>query len=162
MCMRISHPSSYTWVSPDEVPEDFYVKCYGVERPNVSIDEIVNNDLPYDKHNWHVEHWEIDYDLPDKSIVGLMRYTRFKTFEEAAIKCELLGLKCVKCKWLGYPLSKVGNHWIMSGIAPQGTYIPEEGYDEFAERFYRENLGEHYEEFMNMFPAWRPKTKMQH
>lgn len=159
MCMRISHPSSYTWIPPDEVPEDFYVKCYSVESPNIDIDEMVNKDLPYDDNHWHVEYWEIDYDLPDKSIVGLVRYTRFKTFEEAAIKCKLLGLKCVKCKWLGYPLIKVKGHWIMSGIAPQGTYIPEEGYDEFAERFYRENLGENYEEFMNMFPAWRPKTK---
>ncbi len=159
MSMRISHPSSYTWVSSDKVPEDFYVKCYSVKRSNASLDEIVNSDLPYDKSNRHVMCWEIDYDLPDKSIVGLVRYTRFNTFEEAAIKCKLLGLKCVKCKWLGYPLAKVGDHWIMSGIAPQGTYIPEEGYDEYAERFYREKLGENYEEFMNMFPAWRPKTK---
>lgn len=157
--MRISHPYSYTWIPPDEVPEDFYVKCYSVKRPNASLDKIVNSDLQYDKSNRHVMCWEIDYDLPDKSIVGLVRYTRFKSFEEAAIKCKLLGLKCVKCKWLGYPLAKVGDHWIISGIAPQGIYIPEEGYDEFAERFYRENLGEHYEEFMNMFPAWRPKIK---
>ena len=159
MSFLISHPEGYTFVSADEVPEDFYVKCYSVKRPNTSIDEIVNNDLPYDKLNWHVACWEIDYDLPNRSIVGLVRYTRFKTFEEAAIRCELLGLKCVKCKWLGYPLAKVGGHWIMSGIAPQGMYIPEEGYDEFTERFYREKLGKNYEEFMNMFPAWRPKTK---
>ena len=159
MSMRISHPSSYTWISPDEVPKDFYVKCYSVESPNIDIDEMVNKDLPYDDNHWYVEYWEIDYDLPDKSIVGLVRYTRFKTFEEAAIKCKLLGLKCVKCKWLGYPLAKVGNHWIMSGISPQGIYVLEEGYDEFAERFYRKNLGEHYEEFMNMFPTWRPKIK---
>lgn len=157
--MRISHPSSYTWISSDEVPEDFYVKCYNVESPNIDTDEMVSKDLPYDDNHWHVDYWEIDYDLTDKSIIGLMRYTKFKTFEEAAIKCKLLGLKCVKCKWLGYPLAKVGDHWIMSGIAPQGTYIPEEGYDEFAERFYREKLGKNYEEFMNMFPAWRPKTK---
>jgi hypothetical protein len=159
MSFLISHPEGYTFVSPDEVPEDFVVKCYSIEKTNTSLDEIVNSDLLYDKSNWHIEYWEVDYDLPNKSIVGLVRYTRFKTFEEAAIMCELLGLKRVKCKWLGYPLAKVGNHWIMSGISPQGIYIPEEGYDEFAERFYRKNLGEHYEEFMNMFPAWRPKTK---
>lgn len=123
MSFRISHPKGYVFISADEVPEDFYVKCYSVKRPNLSFDEIVNTDLPYDDNHWHVECWEIDYDLPDKSIVGLVRYTRFKTFEEAAIKCDLLGLRCVKCKWLGYPLAKVGDHWIMSGIAPQGIYI---------------------------------------
>lgn len=159
MCMRISHPSSYTWVSSNEVPKDFYVKCYTVKGPKISIDEIVNNDLPYNDEYWCVDHWEIDYDLPNKSIVGLIRYTAFGSFEEAAIRCNMLGLKCVKCKWLGYPLKKVGDTWIITGISPQGIYIPEEGYDEFAEKFYRKNLGDNYEEFMKMFPAWRPKIK---
>lgn len=149
--LLIPHPEGYIFVSPDEVPEDFVVKCYLESR-------IVDQILPVEQWQSTIDYWEIDYDLPGKSIAGLVRYTAFKTFEEAAVKCDLLGLKCVKCKWLGYPLVKVGDQWTMSGLAPQGTYIPEEGYDEFAEQFYRDKLGEHYEEWMSMFPAWRPKA----
>ena len=101
--------------------------------------------------------WAVDYHLPGKIIAGLPRFTLFKSFEEAAIRCSMLGFKCVKCKFLLCPAKTVDEIWILSPV--NGKFIPEEGYDEFAEKYYRKTLGEQYDEFMENHLDWRPKTK---
>ena len=102
MSFLISHPEGYAFVSPNEVPEDFVVKCYPASR-------IVDQTLPVEQWRSTIDHWEIDYDLPEKTIQGLFRYTKFKTFEEAAVKCNLLGLRCDKYDWLALPPSRAKN-----------------------------------------------------
>ena len=147
MSFLISHCDDWTYVSPVNVPEDFYVKCYSVE-------ECVDYNVPYDKREYVVDHWEIDYDLPEQSIRGLLRYTHFKTFEEAAIECNLLGLKCIECKWLSYPPSKTKDghwYWHMCTIPHfNEVLVPVDAYEQEKERIYRKCLKDSYDEYMEM------------
>lgn len=141
-------------IMPEDVPKGFYVMCIKISRCTNYVASIVDRS----EKAAYKTIWEVDYHLPEKTIAGLPRYIEFKSFEEAAIRCDMLGLKCIKCKWLPYPWKTAYGSWTVPFL-PQGTYIPEEGYDEFAEKFYRKKLGEHYDEFMENHPDWRPKTK---
>lgn len=151
--MRLSHPPSYGYVDPYDLPDDFYVKCY--------------RSYVYDvEDNSRKRCWEIDYDLPKNSIRGLLRYTKFDSFEEVAVACNLLGLRCVKCRWLPYPpvKGKTKGSWIlpMIGLHLSGEYIPAKGYKKYAEKFYREKLGKDAKAFIEAFPQWAICKYLKH
>ena len=127
MCMRISHPGGYLYVSPAEVPNGFYVKCYPV--------------CVYDENaeDGRGTAWETDYDLDRKSIRGFLRYERFGSFEEACVRCAVLGLACRKCRFLAMPPEMHADgswgQYRMIGLHPDGWYVPEDEYEMFkAER----------------------------
>lgn len=88
MSFLISHPSGYTYISPVEVPSGFFVKCYphiGFVDENIIVDEkFIESDKALDPSIHKIKYWKIDYDLPKKSITGLLRYSKFASFEEAA------------------------------------------------------------------------------
>jgi len=52
------------------------VKCYSLYDYHELILNAKDKDILPDC-------WEVDYDLKNTSVVGLYRFTRFKTFEEA-------------------------------------------------------------------------------
>lgn len=155
MSFLISHPPGYSYISPTEVPEGFVIKCYAV--PKYNDNGIGTNEI---------DHWEIDYDLLNQSVEGLLRYTKFKTFEEASIKCSLLGLKCIESRWLRLPMSKgKDGHWYMRwcSIPHFGeVLVPVKSFDKEMERIYREHLGEFYDEYMEMIKSGQKKSRAKH
>ena len=143
MSFLISHPEGYTFVSVDEVLKNFVVKCYPEAR-------IVDQTLPIEQWQSTIDHCEIDYDLPEKTIQGLFRYTEFKTFEEAAIRCDLLGLKCDKYDWLILPPSRTKNGWSrhICSISNCGSVlIPISNFDEEKVKMYKKRLGKDYKRY---------------
>lgn len=159
MSFLISHPSGYTYVSPTEVPPGFFVKCYpyiGFIDESTTVDEkFIESGKASDPSIHEIKHWEIDYDLPKRSVAGLLRYSRFASFEEAALKCAALGIDCVKCRWLYLPRYKgKDGHWCISWCSVphcNEVLVPVDRYEEEKERIYRERLGGDYDEYMEMF-----------
>ena len=136
MSFLIPHPEGYTFASPADLPEDFAVKCY-----QLALDE-----------------WEVTYDLPNQSVKGLYRYTKFSTFEEAAVRCSVLGLKCIKCKWLMLPPKKgEDGKWYRSILSlPHfgAVLVPIDKYDSEKARIYKEKLGSDYDEYVMANPGF--------
>ena len=158
MSFLISHPEGYSFVSPDEVPEDFVVKCYPESR-------IVDQTLPVEQWRSTIDYWEIDYDLPEKTIQGLFRYTKFKTFEEAAVKCNLLGLRCDKYDWFVLPPSRTKNGWSrhICSIPHYGSVlIPINSFDEEKVKIYKKILGKDYYYYVKTHPHFLDPYSMRY
>ena len=159
MSFLISHPEGYTFVSADEVPEDFVVKCYPESR-------IVDQTLPVEQWQSTIDHWAIDYDLPKKTIRGLFRYTEFKTFEEAVVKCNLLGLRCDKYDWLALPPSRAKNGGWCRHICSIPNYgsvlIPISRFDEEKVKIYKKRLGKDYDYYVKTHPHFLDPYSMRY
>lgn len=118
----------------------------------------VDQTAPVKDWKFKVDHWEVDYDLPEKSVRELYRYTNFNTFEEAAIHCGLLGLKCIACEWLALPPSRSkdgGWCWHICDIPHYGSIlVPLDIYDQEKVRIYKAQFKEDYDDYVKSHPGF--------
>lgn len=88
--------------------------------------------------------WEINFDCDQKNVL-LKRRSRFQSFEEATLICQLAGYECKKCKWLPYPANI--DRYGRIEFERNGKYVPENEYESCKRKIYLEKLGKKYMNF---------------